>query len=475
MLYAMRTFFFYDLETSGLNGREDRIMQFAGQRTDENLAPLGDPYNILIALTDDTLPSPSALLVTGITPQKTIEEGYSEMEFAKLFLEEIATPGTVIVGYNNIRFDDEFIRALLWRTFNDPYEWAYGHDRSRWDLLDVVRMTRALRPEGIEWPLVNGVATNKLELLSQANKIQHENAHDALSDVNALIEIAKLLKDKQPKLFSYLLEMRAKKNIEKLVSLKNPEPFVYASGRYDSKYHKTTVAYPLSSAPNGNIYVYDLRADPEAWTGLSEEELTRIATTPYSERGDDYIPLPVKKLQYNRAPAVAPLGVLESEDGWNRIGLNNKMVRDNIKKLESSVDFGERVSRVLDARSSFPASEFAESQLYDGFISEKDKTILNNLKHIKKSDFVRTASDLKDERLISMVPRFVVQNMPSEAVSEIKSDYEKYRLKRLKSQSSRFLSEMKRLSTDSNLDENRRFILQELQLWYENVMPDENF
>ena len=142
-----KTYFFYDLETTGLSARKDRIMQFAGLRTDENFQPLGDPYNLLIELSDDILPSPDALMVTEITPQKTREEGYSEADFAKIFMNEICRPDTIILGFNNVRFDDEFIRALLFRNFYDPYEWAYKDGRSRWDMLDVVRMTRALRPE----------------------------------------------------------------------------------------------------------------------------------------------------------------------------------------------------------------------------------------------------------------------------------------------------------------------------------------
>ena len=222
-----QTFFFYDLETSGLSAREDRIMQFAGQRTDMELNPIGEPYNLLVALSDDTLPSPDALMVTGITPQKTVDEGYSEAQFARILSDEIFTPGTIAVGFNNVRFDDEFVRHLLWRNFYDPYEWCWKDGRSRWDLLDVVRMTRALRPEGINWPVdENGEPTNRLELITRENGIAHENAHDALSDVDALIDVAKLIRDKQPQLFEYLLKIRDKKQVAQLVNLADKKPFV---------------------------------------------------------------------------------------------------------------------------------------------------------------------------------------------------------------------------------------------------------
>src|SRR5690606_1257733 len=207
------------------------IMQFAGQRTDMDLNLIGEPYNLLVKLNDDTLPSPDAIMVTGISPQQTVADGYTEAEFAKILSEEICTNDTIMVGFNNIRFDDEFIRALFWRNFHDPYEWCWKDGRSRWDMLDVVRLTRALRPEGIEWPVDSeGKATNRLELLTASNGIDHLSAHDALSDVEALIAVTKLIKEKQPKLYSYLLEMRDKKKVQALVNLESQQPFVYASG-----------------------------------------------------------------------------------------------------------------------------------------------------------------------------------------------------------------------------------------------------
>lgn len=247
------TFFFYDLETSGLNARSQRIMQFAGQRTDANLKPIGEPVNVLVKLSDDILPDPQAIVVTGITPQMTLADGLTEPEFARFVSEEVFTPGTIAVGYNNVRFDDEFIRHALWRNFYDPYEWAWSEDRGRWDILDIVRLTRALRPDGIAWPVdEKGSPTNKLELIAKENKLLHTKAHDALSDVEALIALTELIRNKQGKLFDYLFGLRGKNEVAKLVNLDDPKPFVYASGRYGSKHDFTTVAYPLSLGTKPN-------------------------------------------------------------------------------------------------------------------------------------------------------------------------------------------------------------------------------
>ena len=252
------SFYFYDLETSGINPRSARIMQFAGQRTDMELRPLSEPDNLMIKLTEDILPEPDAVLVTGITPQATNVDGITEAEFLKYFENSIAQPETIFVGYNNVRFDDEFMRFSHYRNFYDAYEWSWRDHRSRWDLLDVIRMTRALRPEGIEWPFApDGKPSNRLELLTSVNGLDHQNAHDALSDVYATIAVARLLKNKQPRLFDYLLNTRNKQAVKDLVE--TGKPFVYSSGKYPNSYQKTTVAVSLGAHPGKQgVLVYDL-------------------------------------------------------------------------------------------------------------------------------------------------------------------------------------------------------------------------
>jgi exodeoxyribonuclease-1 len=299
------TFYFYDLETSGFNPRVSRIMQFAGQRTDLDLNPIGEPDNILIKITPDTLPDPDAILVTGITPQATLNDGITEAEFCKYLISDVSTPDTVMVGFNNVRFDDEFLRYTLWRNFYDAYEWHWKDGCSRWDMLDVVRMTRALRPKGIEWPYApDGKASNRLELLSSVNKLEHESAHDALSDVNATIAVAKLIKYKQPKLFDYLLSLRNKRNVTTLVT--KGDPLVYCSGRYPSEYEKTTIAVMVGQHPDkGAALMYDLRVDPDEFTKLSSQKLAEL----WNAWGKDAPYFPVKALSYNKCPAIAPLAV----------------------------------------------------------------------------------------------------------------------------------------------------------------------
>lgn len=476
-------YYFYDLETSGLNPRLDRIMQFAGQRTDLDFNPIGEPDNILVSLADDTLPSPGAIMVTGITPQSTKQDGMTEREFCEFLLEKVATPSTTIMGYNSVRFDDEFVRHTLWRNFHDPYEWQWKDGRSRWDLLDVVRLTRALRPEGINWPVTpEGRPTNRLELITKENGITHEHAHDALSDVCALIAVTKLIHDKQPQLFDFLYKHRNKRDVADIVNLDNPRPFVYATGRYPSATCHTSVAYPFAPADNGNVLVFDLRYNLDEL--LEGEAAAKAAGTldfkkPFHERDPwerGFQPI-VKKLQYNHCPAVAPLGVLEKSDGWQKIDLSFETVQKNLQSLKNHPEFIERMAKVK--RPDYPPSVDAESALYDGFLDDHDRLLCSTVRNNGAEDLADYHPHFLDERLPELLLHYKAKNYPSALAADEAEKWEEYRTKRLADQAPRFLDELNKIqqslarggSWGNRSPEDCAYLLEELHLWYEAIQP----
>ncbi len=465
------TFFFYDLETSGLNPRADRIMQFAGQRTTIDLEPVGEPVNILVKITDDALPSPSAIMVTKITPQQTLTDGMSEAEFCRYIMEEIFVPGTIAVGYNTVRFDDEFMRALLWRNFYDAYEWEWKDGRSRWDVLDVVRLTRALRPEGINWPFTeDGRATNRLELLTKLNGVSHEHAHDALSDVFATIAVAKMIREKQPKLFNYLFKMRNKNEIKKLINLDNKQPFVYASGRYPSEFNKTTIAFPLTSGRNGNVLVYDLHYNLEEIWQMTSSERGHRENRAGEEKATGlvrgFFPI-VKELCFNKCPAVAPMSVLDN-GGWEKIGLDKIKVEKNLEILLKHPEFAERMREDIEDKPEFPRAAEPEAALYDGFLNESDRVKVSAVRNAEPDRLVDFHPDFHDERLAPLLLHYKGRNYP-ETLSESESvEYETYRRERLECQAPKFLAELERVYRQDE------YIGEELKLYFESLFDTDD-
>ena len=480
----MKTFFFYDLETSGFSPQNDRIMQFAGQRTDENLNRIGEPVNILIRLNDDVLPSPSALMVTKISPQKTVEEGYTEAEFAKMLVEEYFTPDTVIIGYNNVRFDDVHIQHLLWRNFYPPYDWQWKDGRSRWDLLDVVRMIRALRPEGINWPFIineetgEKIAANKLELLTKENGILHENAHDAMSDVDGLIDVARLLKEKQPQIFDYLFKIRSKNEVQKLVNLENPKPFVYTSGRFKVEFEKTTVAFPIVPAKNQNVIVWDLRFSPEKFIDWSEDQILENITVDFETRSsDDFEPIAAKILQYNKCPAVAPMGVL-TEENQQRLKIDLAEIQKNLDILRKNPHFAENLRSAFERRSevfqdkSSAEKPAPEARLFEGFVSRSDDIKIEAVRNSTDRELADFHPDFADERLTDLLLHYKARNFPKSLSSQEKELWEEYRVENLQKMMPNFMKEFQEIANNQNLNSQEEYILEEIKLWLENILPE---
>jgi exodeoxyribonuclease I len=488
--YTMRTmadsFFFYDLETSGFDPRSARVMQFAGQRTDSKLNPIGEPVNVLIKLTADVLPSPDAILITGITPQQTLAEGVTEAEFLKYFYDEVVQPNTTFLGFNSIRFDDEFMRFLHYRNFYDAYEWQWKDGCSRWDILDVVRMTRALRPDGIEWPFApDGKPTNRLELLTSVNKLEHTKAHDALSDVHATIAIARLIQEKQPDLFKYLFSARQKKVARDLV-LKGA-PFVYTSGKYGSEFLHTTAATLLTKhEAQDAALVYDLRFDPTPYLKMSVDELVEVWK--YSK--EPMVPprLPVKTLKYNRCPAVAPLGVMKDTAVQERIQLPLDIVTKHFEILQKHrVEFAEKILlavRQLDAVRSKTQPELLENELtaderlYESFIGAEDTSLMRAIRVAQPEDLTKLADRLKDDRLRSLLPLYKARNFPKSLSAEERAAWDAFCSRKLltgdtESQLAKYFARLQEIAARDSLTGEQQFLLEELQLYGESMMPDD--
>lgn len=477
--------FFYDLETSGLHPDSDRIMQFAGQRTDINLNPVGEPINRLIKLNEDVLPDPSAVLIHGITPQQTFSEGLSEAEFLQEFYGEVVLPNTVFVGFNNVRFDDEFMRFLNYRNLYDPFAWSYLNNVSRWDILDMARMTRALRPAGINWPTddKNGLNTNRLELLTAANNLPHVGAHDALADVLATISFASLIKARQPKLFNYLFQLRLKDNVAKVVNA--TAPFIYTSSHYPSAQLHTTVVIKVADHPSPNcVLVYDLRHDPTKWLTKNAPELAD-AWRYTAERNSNNPVLPIKTLRLNRCPAVAPLQVLNNTSDLERLQLDISLVQENAKILVKDANkFGKTVIdavNILNKEQEERQSKRRvpiDAQLYHGFYSDYDRNLLTQLHLSESPQNIRLFRDkFKDHRLKLLVSLYLARNYEAYLSAKEARGWEKYLKRRLfeGGEASALATYFKRIAQlkEQRLDSHSQIVLEDLKLYGESLIPSD--
>ncbi len=426
-----KTYYWHDYETWGADTRKDRPCQFAGMRTDEGLKPLGEPLILYCRPADDLLPHPDACLLTGISPQHAWREGVPEAEFAATIERELAKPGTCGVGYNSIRFDDEVTRNLFYRNFIDPYAREWQNGNSRWDLIDVLRLAHALRPEGIEWPKnEEGVASFQLAQLTIANGIEHGQAHDALADVLATIQLAALLKSRQPRLFAYALSMRERGRVGALVA--KGEPFLHVSSRYQARLGCIAPVVSIARHPlyrNGMI-CYDLRHAPALLLDLSVEAIRERIFTPVSALPEGVERIPIKTIHVNHAPMVAPMGTLTTKaaEEWD---IDPSLVDRHARELRTASDFASRVREAFQG-GGLPGESDPDFMIYSGgFFPDADRREMARLRQLSPQALALERFSFQDPRLGTMLFRYRARNWPESLKPEEREEWDTWRIRRL--------------------------------------------
>jgi exodeoxyribonuclease-1 len=429
----MQTFFWHDYETSGADPCRDRPLQFAGIRTTPELEIVDTPVMFYARPPRDALPHPDACLITGITPQHAEREGLAEAEFAARVHEQLAVPGTCTVGYNSLRFDDEFTRHLLYRNFHDPYAREWDHGNSRWDLIDLVRMCHALRPEGIEWPQRDdGTPSFRLEHLAGANHLDQEHAHDALSDVHALIGLARLLRVRQPRLWAWYFALRRKQRVFDLLDVVNMTPLVHVSSRYPASRRCLALIAPLAAHPSrsGEVIVYDLASDPAAWLDLDEDDIADRIFTPRADLPEGVERIPLRTVRTNRAPALAPLSVLQGVD-HARLQLDVERClahRDTLRNADGLLD---KLRRVFQRAAERPPAEDPELALYGSFLPDADKPLLTRVRATPPALLGQTPFPFRDTRYPELLFRYRARNWPETLDGDETARWEAFRHARL--------------------------------------------
>ncbi|WP_432452962.1 MULTISPECIES: exodeoxyribonuclease I [unclassified Agarivorans] len=460
-----QTFLFHDYETFGIHPGRDRPCQFAAIRTDLELNPIGEPIELFCQPANDYIPQPHACLVTGITPQQALQKGMIESEFIDKINQEFSQPGTCGVGYNSIRFDDEVTRYTLFRNFLDPYEREWKNGNSRWDLIDMVRACYALRPDGIEWPTdANGIVSFRLELLTAANGLSHANAHDAVSDVYATIAMAKLIKDKQPKLFSYLLNMRNKKVVAEKFDLLNNKPLVHISGMFGATQGCASWILPIAWHPvNKNaMIVVDLNQDASVLLALNAEQINQRLYTARANLAADELPIPVKLVHTNKCPVLAPASTLTPERA-EQLGLNRSQCRQSLDLLvNNKLLIQEKLNQVFSLESEFAEDDNPDTSLYRGFVGNADKNLMQVLRDSDPNLISKERFQFADPRLNRLLLRFKARNYP-ECLSE--DELQQWQAQRqivLSEQMSQILPNLEDLLIEHQNDPNKTQILKRL-------------
>ncbi|MFT5575997.1 MAG: exodeoxyribonuclease-1 [Bermanella sp.] len=408
------TFYWHDYETWGADPSRDRASQFAGVRTDADLNIIGDPLVIYNRPTPDMVPQPEACLITGISPQEALEKGLPEREFIAAIHAEMSQPGTCGVGYNSIRFDDEVTRYTLYRNFFDVYAREWQNGNSRWDLIDVVRLCCALRPDGIEWPLGdNGTVSFKLELLAAANGLSHDAAHDALSDVHATIDLARLIKREKPKLFEYALGLRKKQQVAQLLDMNKQKPVLHISSRYPASRFCSALVMPLAMHPvnKNSVIAIDLMADPEPLIKLSAAQIAGRVFCRAEDLEEGVERIPLKEIHLNRSPMLVTPNLLGA-NAQARLQIDMARCERHWQQLRECDGLKFKLDDIYSQRQFSPETD-PDRMLYSGgFFGNQDRSLMNEILDCDGMTLAERSFPFTDKRLTDLLFRYRGRNFP---------------------------------------------------------------
>ena len=469
------SFLFYDLETFGADPRTSRIAQFAAVRTDAALNQIEEPISFFVRPADDLLPSPAATLITGITPQQALRDGVNEAEaFARIF-DEMSRPETCTLGYHSLRFDDEFVRHGLFRNFFDAYEREWRGGNCRWDLLDVLRLAHALRPDGIAWPLREDGATSfRLEHLAAANGVRTGDAHEALSDVRALIGLARKLRDAQPRLWEYALKLRDKRHAAQLLDTIGMVPVLHVSQRYPASRLCAAAVLPLARHPqiDSRVIVFDLDSDPDALLTLDADEIADRLYTPAADLPEGVQRIPLKEVHLNKCPSLVAWSHLRTED-LARLSIDPQAVHRRAALLrDAGPALAEKVRRVYARSRPARAPADVDAGLYDGFIGDGDKRRFSEVRATAPHMLGTREFGFSDARLPELLFRYRARNWPDTLTHDERRRWDDYRRQRLSPESglsenslAGFKSELAQLRVLHAGDGARLALLDQIDAW----------
>lgn len=470
---APASFLWFDLETFGRDARRNRIAQFACVRTDAELKAIGEPIRLLCRLDEDVLPSPQSCWVTGLTPQRCLK-GLPE----PLFAAEIATlasePNTCLAGFNNIRFDHEFLRFLFYRNFFDPYACEWQGNNSRFDLLDPLRLAYALRPEGLYWPQrADGSGPSfKLADLARANGIAHDS-HDALGDVLATLELARKLKEAQPRLWNYALALRDKRRVREEIAI--GKPLFYVSGRYPAERGCAALVLPLAELSNGeaSYLVFDLACDPKPLLGILERPFDppEALCEALAEVLAELPPFALKRLHPNRQPMVVPAHQVNNA-ALERLGIERQRCEQHLKLLQPHLaELGARLQAAMKRASG--AAEDPELDLYARFVADRDRVLFSALRKASPNELGNYAGRWRDPRLDTLLFRYRARHYPETLNADEAQAWEAFRRRRYHDAklsevtAEQYFAQIDALCAQSG--EERQGVIEELLAWADRL------
>jgi exodeoxyribonuclease-1 len=343
-----------------------------------------------------------------------------------------------------------------------------------------VRMCAALRPEGIAWPTrEDGAPSFKLEHLAAANHLRQERAHDALSDVYALIDLARLIRVRQPRLWDWHYALRRKQRVFELLDVNTMTPLVHVSSRYPGSRRCLAVIVPLAVHPtrSGEIIVYDLAQDPTDLLTLDADAIADRMFTPRADLPEGVERIPLRTVHANRSPALAPLSVLKGVD-MQALQLDLDRCLAHADTLRAATGLVEKLRQIFKQATDLPPPEDPELALYSGFLPDADKRLLREVRATPPQQLAQGSFGFRDKRYAELLFRYRARNWPHTLSPEEHERWERFRIERLTRRTplttltlAEYFDQLAALRNDSSRSD-KFALLDQLQAWGEQLATE---
>lgn len=466
-------FLFYDIETSGLNKCFDQVVQFAAIKTDLDFNEL-ERHNIFVRLNPDVVPSPGAFVTHQISLHDIQNYGISEIEAIKKIHTLLNTPGVISLGYNSLGFDDEFLRFSFYRNLLPPYTHQYANNCGRMDLYPMTVMYYLFKNEIINWPERENVISLKLEFLSAANALHSGFAHDALSDTEGVVELARRFA-KGEEMWKFLCGFfNKKKDQERLMALpigfeidgqKYAEGILF-DGAFGAKNFFQSLILNLGQHNHYKNQFIFLKLDSTQLTKLSSENISESFHLIYKKKfGECGFLLPFSDRH----------GYYLTKERLELIRENKEWIKQNPKLFKEFVNY------YLEYKYPIIPNVDVDAMLYQmDFRSDRELIWCRKFHAVGLQDKLAMYTQLPESNLQKQVMRLLARNFTEEELPDaIMLEYTEY-LKTIMAQNSESvpidykgkrhltpqiaLQEAIKLRQERNLDDKQNKLLDELEL-----------
>ena len=414
-------FIFYDTETTGTNTSFDQILQFAAIKTDDSLNAI-DSFNIRCRLLPHVVPSPAALLVTGVNVADLTAAPFSHFEMMRQVrakMNEWCADGAIFVGWNSLRFDESMLRQAYYQSLLPVYQ-TNTNGNGRADVMRMVQVASACLPNCLNVPLdANGKLTFRLGLIAEANDVHLDHAHEALADTGATLNVARLLRQRAPAIWDALIANARKSQPLRLIE---NNPVLVLSETFGGSHYTMVVAPIAVNAANANEWaVFDLQFEPANFLDASDDDLRAAINGTVKA---------IRRLSVNAQPRLLPLE-FAPEDVRGGC-LPNSTYQDRARQLREHPTFRQRLRRLLgDRYADQPAATQIEQRIYDGFPSPTDEARMASFHQKDWDDRAGIVTTIDDDRYRQLGHRIIAAECPQRLTAQQLEQWRAWRRERL--------------------------------------------